>query len=58
MAANDFQGGNDPDLAALFGTAGSDAPPPDFNDIFGDNSKAGKAGEKKSDEGSGVDLSV
>jgi hypothetical protein len=42
----------------LFGTAGSDTPPPDFNDIFGDNSKAGNAGEKKSDEGSGVDLSV
>jgi len=53
MAENAYQDELDPELAALFGTAGKDnSPPPDFNDIFG-----GKK-EKESGDDQEIDLTA
>ncbi|MDR2952531.1 MAG: hypothetical protein LBU82_04730, partial [Treponema sp.] len=60
MAENSFQGEMDPELAALLGTAGSNAsPPPDFSDIFGnDDDSSGGPDSGTGPESHGVDLTV
>ncbi|MCL2806424.1 MAG: hypothetical protein FWD26_10845 [Treponema sp.] len=57
MAGNDFQGGMDPELAALLGTAGTTDSSllPDFNDIFGEK-KDGDGVDNAGSPGSDVDL--
>ncbi|MCL2209000.1 MAG: hypothetical protein FWC19_03420 [Treponema sp.] len=58
MAANATNGGMDPELAALLGTAGSSGGSlPDFHDIFGDKNK-GDFADISSTSGSEVDLSA
>ena len=54
MADNVFQGDMDPELAALLGTSGTGGPP-DFNDLFNENSGDKDAKDEKGED-SGADL--